>query len=216
MNDNEPAPRDESQADKLGENLTSMRVEIERKFLVANEEWKHAVVHSVSLRDGLIAACNGRKVRVRIAGNTATIAVKGPRTGIARAEYEYEIPLADAEHILSTICRDDTLEKQRFFVEDAGAIWHVDVHGGILSGFVIAEIELRHATEQPALPRWVGREVTGDPHYSQTNMVARRTGATPTAMRQQPTATDGPRPAAAGPGSEPAGIPGGSPVLEPA
>ena len=76
-------------------------VEIERKFLVANEEWRQSAVRSVSIRDGLIAVYKDRKVRVRIAGDVATFAIKGPRIGIVRPEFEYEIPMADAERILS-------------------------------------------------------------------------------------------------------------------
>jgi adenylate cyclase len=152
-------------------------VEIERKFLVASDEWKHSIVRSESIRDGLIAAYKDRKVRVRISGNTATIAIKGPRTGLTRTEFEYEIPFSDAERMLSTICHDDTLEKQRFFVEDGDAVWQVDVYGGVLEGFVIAEIELKQETEELALPCWIGREVTGDSHYRKINMVARRMGS---------------------------------------
>ena len=152
-------------------------VEIERKFLVANDEWKRSIVRSVSIRDGLIATYKDRKVRVRISGDAATIAVKGPRTGLTRAEFEYGIPFSDADRMLSTICRDDTLEKQRFFVEDGEALWHVDVYGGVLEGFVIAEIELKKETEELALPCWIGREVTGDPYYRKINMLARRAGS---------------------------------------
>jgi adenylate cyclase len=148
-------------------------VEIERKFLVANDDWRQSVVRSVSIRDGLIAAYQGRKVRVRISGDIATVAIKGPRTGIVRPEFEYEIPIADAERMLSTICRDDTLEKRRFFVEDARATWHVDVYGGILQGVVIAEIELNHEAQELILPRWIGKEVTGDSFYRKINMRAR-------------------------------------------
>ena len=106
------------------------------------------MVGSVSIRDDLIAAYEGRKVRVRISGDIATVAIKGQRTGIVRPEFEYEIPIADAERMLSTVCRDDTLEKQRFFVEDTGATWHVDVYGGILQGVVIAEIELEREAQR--------------------------------------------------------------------
>jgi adenylate cyclase len=148
-------------------------VEIERKFLVANDDWRRSAIHSVTIRDGLIAAYQGRKVRVRIFGDIATVAIKGPRTGIARPEFEYEVPIADAERIFSTICGDDTLEKERFFVEDAGATWLVDVYGGILNGVVIAEIELKQETEALILPAWVGKEVTGDPFYKKINMRAR-------------------------------------------
>jgi CYTH domain-containing protein len=148
-------------------------LEIERKFLVANSEWRHSAVRSVSIRDGLIAIYKDRKVRVRICGDIATIAIKGPRIGIGRPEFEYEIPMADAERMLSTICQDDTLEKQRFFVEDAGATWQVDVYGGILQGVVIAEIELKQESQELILPRWVGKEVTGDSFYKKVNMRAR-------------------------------------------
>ena len=128
------------------------------------------MVGSVSIRDGLIAAYEGRKVRVRISGDIATIAIKGPRTGIARPEFEYEIPIADAERMLSTVCGDHLLEKQRFFVEDAAATWHVDVYGGILQGVVIAEIELKQETQELILPPWIGKEVTGDSFYKKINM----------------------------------------------
>ena len=126
-------------------------VEIERKFLVANDEWRLSAVGSVSIRDGLIAAYEGRKVRVRMSE---------PRTGIARPEFEYEIPIADAERMFSTVCGNEILEKQRFF-------------GGILQGVVIAEIELKQETQELILPPWIGKEVTGDSFYKKTNMRGR-------------------------------------------
>jgi CYTH domain-containing protein len=149
-------------------------VEIERKFLVANDEWRQLAVRSVRLRDGLIAAYKDRKVRVRIAGDDiATVAIKGSRVGIAQAEFEYEIPIADAERMLSIMCQDDTLEKERFFVDDGGATWHVDVYSGILQGVVIAEIELKQECQELILPHWIGNEVTGDSFYRKINMRAR-------------------------------------------
>ena len=91
-----------------------------------------------------------------------------------RPEFEYEVPIADAERMLSTVCGDDTLlEKERFFVDDAGATWHVDVYGGILNGVVIAEIELKQKTQALTLPSWIGKEVTGDPFYKKISMRAR-------------------------------------------
>jgi CYTH domain-containing protein len=154
-------------------------VEIERKFLVANDEWRESAVRSVSICDGLIAACEGRKVRVRISGDVATIAVKGPRTGIVRPEFEYEVSIADADSMLSTVCGGNILEKQRFFVEDNGTTWHVDVYAGILQGVVIAEIELMHETQELILPRWIGAEVTGDAFYKKINMRDRALKAMP-------------------------------------
>ncbi len=147
-------------------------VELERKFLVANDDWKRAVVRSVAIRDGLIALYKDRKVRLRIAEGTATIAIKGPRSGIRRDEFEYEIPLADAERMLATICSGDVLEKRRYFVEASRAVWHVDVYAGALDGIVLAEIELAHENEDLALPPWIGREVTDDLRYRKVNLVA--------------------------------------------
>jgi adenylate cyclase len=148
-------------------------VEIERKFLVANDDWRQSAVRSVSIRDGLIAVYMDRKVRVRISGDVATVAIKGPRTGIVRPEFEYEIPIADAERMLSTLCQDDTLEKQRFFVEHAGATWYVDEYRGLLKGVIIAEIELKQPSQELSLPHWIGKEVTGHPFYKKINMRAR-------------------------------------------
>ena len=148
-------------------------VAIERKFLVANDEWRQFTVGSVKLRDGLIAVYKDRKVRVRIAGNeVATVAIKGERIGIAQSEFEYEIPIADAETMLTTICRADTLEKERFFVENASGTWHVDVYSGILQGVVIAEIELKDESQELILPPWIGKEVTGDPSFKKITMRA--------------------------------------------
>jgi CYTH domain-containing protein len=149
-------------------------VEIERKFLVANDGWKRSVVGSVTIRDGLIAAYKDRKVRVRISDGTATITIKGPRCGLLRAEYEYEIPLAEAESMLATLCGNDGVEKKRFLVAEAGATWQVDVYGGVLAGVVIAEIELEKDTQDLVLPPWIGAEITGDVFYKKINMVARR------------------------------------------
>jgi CYTH domain-containing protein len=163
--------REKSDRPKL--QLDHSPFEIERKFLVANDEWRQSAVRSVSIRDGLIAVYKDRKVRVRISEDIATMAIKGPRIGIGRPEFEYEIPMADAERMLSTICQDDTLEKRRFFVEDAGAMWQVDVYGGSLQGVVIAEIELKQESQQLILPRWIGKEVTGDSFYKKVNMRAR-------------------------------------------
>jgi CYTH domain-containing protein len=163
--------REKSNRPKL--HLLHGSVEIERKFLVPNDEWRQSAVRSVSIRDGLIAVYGDRKVRVRISGDTASIAIKGPRVGIARPEFEYEVPIADAERMLSTLCQDDTLEKQRFFVEDAGATWSVDVYGGLLQGVIIAEIELMQESQDLVLPCWIGKEVTGDPFYKKINMRAR-------------------------------------------
>ena len=79
----------------------------------------------------------------------------------------------------SKVCPDETLEKQRYFVEHAGAIWHVDVYGGVLQGIVIAEIELEQEGQKVVLPTWIGKEITGDAFYKKINMVAARRATRP-------------------------------------
>jgi CYTH domain-containing protein len=85
-------------------------LETEGKFLVANDEWKQSAIRGVSIRDGLIAVYKDRKVRVRISGYIATVAIKRPRIDIVRPEFEYEIPIAGAQRMLSTMCQDNNLE----------------------------------------------------------------------------------------------------------
>ena len=142
-----------------------MALEIERKFLVANDDWKKSVTRVVKIRDGLIANTDGRKARVRIANEEASIALKSQRVGISRSEFEYPIPRSDAEQMLREMCDGNVLDKVRHCVSVAGATWNVDVYQGVLSGVVLAEIELRHPEEDVRLPEWLGKEVTGDPSY---------------------------------------------------
>jgi adenylate cyclase len=151
-----------------------MGLEIERKFLVAGEKWKTSVTQIVRIRDGLIANSNGNKARVRIANAQATIALKSRRYGPTRTEFEYAIPLSDAEIIMRVMCDGPILEKVRHCVPYAGVIWSVDVYEDILSGTVIAEVELKRADQELQLPDWIGTEVTGDPNYRKINMIARR------------------------------------------
>ena len=147
-----------------------MPTEIERKFLVANDGWKRFVLRSARIRDGLIAVYNGRKARVRIIDDQATIALKGQRSGLGRSEFEYAIPTSDAEEMLRTMCDDRLLEKVRYYVPHTGLTWEIDVYEGILKGTVIAEVELDRDDRLLELPDWVGKEITGNLRYSKFNM----------------------------------------------
>src|SRR5215831_12529272 len=151
-----------------------MPVEIERKFLLANDGWKSQVVRRIHIRDGLIANNNGNKARVRIADAEATITLKSRRRGPIRTEFEYAIPHSDALEILRTMCDGRVLEKVRHFIPHAGLLWHVDVYEGILQGVVLAEVELQHADQELDLPSWIGKEVTNDPRYRKLNMQRQR------------------------------------------
>jgi len=143
-----------------------MNLEIERKFLVVNDAWKQEAVKSEYLRDGLIARFGEGKVRVRLTESGASLTIKGPRKGIVRQEFEYEIPRAHAEQMLQTLCQQDPiLEKVRHTVPFNGLNWTIDVYMGPLAGLVFAEVELEHPNQEVQLPPWVGEEVTHDPRF---------------------------------------------------
>jgi adenylate cyclase len=164
-----------------------MPLEIERKFLVANDGWNTSIARSIRIRDGLIASNNGHKARVRISDAQATITLKSRRSGPTRTEFEYVIPFSDGEEMLRTMCDGHVLDKVRHLVPHAGATWHVDVYDGILNGVVLAEIELEHADQKLELPAWIGKEVTGDPSYRKVNLLAQRIAA----WRSTKVGTDG-------------------------
>ncbi|MBB3949989.1 CYTH domain-containing protein [Aureimonas jatrophae] len=148
-----------------------MHLEIERKFLVAGEGWRERATGRRALRDGLVSQGSNGKVRVRLDGERAWLTVKGARSGISRTEFEYEIPVADAEHMLAHVCSGSVIEKTRFLVPHAGQAWEVDVFQGRLEGLVWAEVELQSETQTVTLPPWAGREVTGDPRFRHANLL---------------------------------------------
>jgi adenylate cyclase len=150
-----------------------MTQEIERKFLIADDSWRDEVIRRVYLRDGLLAFLDGLKVRIRFYDDRATLTVKSPRKGIARDEFEYDIPSSDGLTLLEEHC-GEVLEKTRYFILCDGFEWAVDEYHGILAGTVIAEIELPSEDSRFTLPHWLGREVTGIPEYRKMEMVAAR------------------------------------------
>lgn len=151
-----------------------MRFEVERKFLVADEGWRAGVTTRRRLTDGLIGQFEtGNKVRVRLDEGRAWLTVKGERVGLGRPEFEYEIPRADAESMLSLVCETCFIEKTRHCVPHAGLVWEVDVYGGILEGMILAEVELDHEGQAFERPAWLGREVTGDPRFRQSALLRR-------------------------------------------
>lgn len=154
-----------------------MPIEIERKFLVVSDEWRAAIVKSVRLEDGLIASVGGRKVRVRISDDRATLTVKGARVGIGRDEFEYEIPHADAEAMLRDHCEGKVVTKVRHFVQEAGFTFEIDVYDGILAGVIIAEVELDAEDQDFPQPAWLGEEITGREEYRKVNMLKVRLAA---------------------------------------
>ena len=152
-----------------------MALEVERKFLLANDDWKCAVVKREHLRDGLIARFGDGKVRVRLTESRASVTIKDARKGTSRLEFEYEIPRADAEQMLQTLCEKPLIEKVRHIVSFDGLDWSIDVYMGPLAGIVLAEVEFGHPGQQIQLPPWVGEEVTNNPWFRKTALVRRFT-----------------------------------------
>lgn len=142
-----------------------MNREIERKFRVVNDLYKSGST-SCLYKQGYLCTDKERTVRIRIAGEKGYITIKGHTTGCSRAEYEYEIPLADAASMLDTLCVKPLIEKIRYRCTGPdGKVWEVDEFLGENEGLVVAEIELSGEDEPFARPAWVGDEVTGDPRY---------------------------------------------------
>lgn len=153
-----------------------MGTEIERKFLVTGEDWRASVVREQHLVDGLVAMTDGRKVRVRLCDGQATLTVKAREAPGVNAEFEYPIPLADAEELLARHCDDNVIAKTRFFVPYEGFVWQVDAYDGLMADVVLAEVELPHIDCVVPIPPWIGREVTGNPAYRKLNLFRARTG----------------------------------------
>ena len=141
-----------------------MAIEIERKFLVSSDAWR-PTQSGILYRQGYLCTDPQRTVRVRIGGGTAVLAIKGHGDGLARPEFEFPIPAADAEMLLEQCCLQPIVEKYRFRIPFAGLIWEVDEFLGVNCGLIIAEVELEQADQPVALPPWAGAEVTGDPRY---------------------------------------------------
>jgi len=153
-----------------------MALEIERKFLIADETWRRHAVRSERIVDGLLATSKGRKVRVRLYADRATLAVKTRKKGRVRFEFEYAIPVIDARHMLRAECGRSTLAKTRHYVPHGGKTWEVDEYEAPLAGILLAEVELTEADQALSLPSWIGREVTDDPAFSKTRLFTERAG----------------------------------------
>lgn len=146
-----------------------MATEIERKFLVKTEDWRNGATGQRYCQGYL---CRGdRTVRVRISGNQAWLTIKGASSGIARLEYEYPIPLRDAEELLTQLCDRPLINKIRYSIPFAGLIWEVDEFLGENQGLILAEVELDTPEQAVTLPPWIGVDVSADPRYYNAYLV---------------------------------------------
>jgi adenylate cyclase len=143
-----------------------MSIEIERKFLVLTDAWRNRVSCCERQRQGYLSKTSRASVRVRCSYPHAMITIKSARRGCVREEFEYPIPIGDAEDILRRLCVHPIIEKVRHWVEHAGMVWHVDEYcAAAAAGLVLAEIELDRPDQVFVLPDWAGAEVTHDLRY---------------------------------------------------
>lgn len=150
-----------------------MKVEIERKFLLASDGWRKLVEFTHHIRDGLIAVNDECKTRVRIIGDRATLSVKTKRVAGSRLEFEYDVPRVDAELMLEH-CDANTISKYRHYVPYGGMVWEIDEYDDVLRGVVLAEVELTSINQVLDIPSWIGHEVTAEPAYRKFNMLNAR------------------------------------------
>ena len=148
-----------------------MGTEIERKFLVNTSEYPKT--DGVVYRQGYLPTERGTTVRIRTTDTGAVISIKGATVGISRKEYEYSIPVADANEMLSSLCSGYIVEKVRYRIQQGDLVWEVDEFQGENKGLVVAEVELSSADQEVMIPNWVGEEVSADLRY--TNLALSRT-----------------------------------------
>lgn len=147
-----------------------MGVEIERKFLVEGSAWR-ALGEATLLRQGYLNADPARTVRVRIEGAEGILTIKSKNVGASRGEWEYPIPLLDAEELLDTLCERPLVEKYRRRIAHAGFTWEVDEFLGENAGLIVAEIELPSEDTAFDKPDWIGQEVTGEKRYYNSSLI---------------------------------------------
>jgi len=166
---------------KAFENTNTMGIEIERKFLLKNDDWKSLVLKSTAFKQGYLVSGNNSNeqnldkskssVRVRVEGDSANINIKSMTLSITRQEYEYSIPLNDALKMLDELCEQPLVEKTRHIVKYDNHKWEIDVFSGANEGLVVAEIELNNEAEKFSIPSWIGQEVSEQVKYYNVNLI---------------------------------------------
>ncbi len=142
-----------------------MTIEIEHKFLLANNDWRQQISHSIIYQQGYLQSDAQSSIRVRISDSNAWLNIKSATPGNHRHEFEYAIPLDEAKEILQLLCKKPIIDKTRHFINIGQHTWEIDEFHGENDGLIIAEIELSELNEQFNKPNWLGAEVTNDLRY---------------------------------------------------
>jgi adenylate cyclase len=157
-----------------------MSFEIERKFLVSGDGWRELVTAQIPIRQAYLSSDGKASIRVRIKGDsTATLSIKSRPVDLRRLEFEYPIPVLEAEAMFK-LRQGSVIEKVRHVVPWGGLAWEIDVFAGENAGLLIAEIELSDERQQVDLPVWIGTEVTGQRAYYNSALVQHPFAAWPT------------------------------------
>lgn len=143
-----------------------MTQEIERKFLVTSDEYKSQAHKKTRITQGYLCSVPERTVRIRVKGNSGYITIKGlgNDSGASRYEWEKEIPLNEAQELLS-LCEPGAIDKIRYEIRSGKQTFEVDEFLGENEGLTVAEVELPAESAVFEKPQWVGHEVTGDVKY---------------------------------------------------
>ncbi len=147
-----------------------MAQEIERKFLLKNNDWKKEVERSHTIQQGYLSTDPDRTVRVRIKDKKGLITIKGKTQGMSRAEFEYEIPIRDAKELIK-LCLSPIIHKIRYIISHKNLEWEIDVFLGENQGLALAEVELESEGQEVFFPPWIGQEVTHDMRYYNSNLI---------------------------------------------
>ena len=148
-----------------------MGIEIERKFLLRSDAWRKQADAGTRYIQGYLIGAQQASVRIRTEGTQAYLNIKSMTLGIQRLEFEYPVPLEDAQVMLAQLCSKPLIEKTRYRVTHGRHVWDIDVFEGANQGLVVAEIELATVNEAFDLPDWIGEEVSHDPRYYNVNLV---------------------------------------------
>lgn len=155
-----------------------MAIEIERKFLLVSDDWRAQIEHSEALAQGYLVGAQALRdgsarasVRARLSSDKAWLNIKAATPGIARTEFDYPIPLADARTLLDSLC-DGVMEKIRHHVRVDGVLFEIDEFRGDNDGLIVAEVELATVDAPFPRPSWLGREVSDLARYYNVNLIA--------------------------------------------
>ncbi len=148
-----------------------MGKEIERKYLVTSDTWRD-LAEGTHYKQGYLNSTKERVVRVRTIDENAFMTVKGLTRGATRLEFEYSIPVDDAITLLDELCEQPIIDKHRYKVAYEGLIWEIDEFHGENEGLIVAEVELESEDQQFEKPNWIGEEVSSDPRYFNSNLIA--------------------------------------------